>query len=78
MTAGHDGGRELKSQILSPSRGVKKTCRWHVFSPDLGGYAAVADSPLSEGAKYRCQRLDFVFHPPLCECTTGESMLWRI
>ena len=24
------------------SRGVKKTCRWHVFSPDLGGYAAVA------------------------------------
>ena len=27
-------------------RGVKKTCRWHVFSPDLGGYAAVADSPL--------------------------------
>ena len=23
-------------------RGVKKTCLWHVFSPDLGGYAAVA------------------------------------
>ena len=45
------GGREFKSFILSPSRGVKKTCRWHVFSPDLGGYAAVADSPFSEGAK---------------------------
>ena len=23
-------------------RGVKKTCRWHVFSPDRGGYAAAA------------------------------------
>ena len=23
-------------------RNVKKTCRWHVFSSDLGGYAAVA------------------------------------
>ena len=24
------------------SRRVKKTCRWHVFNADLGGYAAVA------------------------------------
>ena len=23
-------------------RGVKKTCRWHVYSPDHGGYAAAA------------------------------------
>ena len=45
------GGREFKSFILSLRRGVKKTCRWHVFSPDLGGYAAVADTSLTEGGK---------------------------
>ena len=31
---------------------VKKTCQWHVFSPDLGGYAAVADSPLYTRGPY--------------------------
>ena len=44
-----DWGREFKIFILSLRRGVKKTCLWHVFSPDLGGYAAVADTSLSEG-----------------------------
>ena len=46
-----DWGREFKSFILSLRRGVKKTCRWHVFSPDLGGYAAVAATSLAEGGK---------------------------
>ena len=27
---------------IAGRRSVKKTCRWHVFSSDLGGYAAVA------------------------------------
>ena len=34
------GGLSVTGQPLR--RGVKKTCRWHVFSHDLGGYAAVA------------------------------------
>ena len=34
---------------LSLRRGVKKTCRWHVFTPDLGGYAAEAATSLVRG-----------------------------
>ena len=41
--------KEVKKPLVSSgsfahfsSRCVKKTCRWHVFSADLGGYAAVA------------------------------------
>ncbi len=41
-------------------RGVKKTCRWHVFSPDRGGYAAAAS--VGERKAYR-QRADRVVGP---------------
>ncbi len=34
--------RTLWMRCGGRGRGVKKTCRWHVFSPDLSGYAAVA------------------------------------
>ena len=33
-------GRKIKTAC--GRRGVRKTCRWHVFSSDLSGYAAVA------------------------------------
>ena len=49
-----DWGRDIRFAgplvfIVSPSVGVKKTCRWHVFPPDLGGYAAVAATSLVRG-----------------------------
>ena len=49
-----DWGRDIRFAgplvfIVSPSVGVKKTCRWHVFTPDLGGYAAVAATSLVRG-----------------------------
>ena len=31
-----------KAPLCKGGRRVKKTCRWHVFSADLGGYAAAA------------------------------------
>ena len=31
-----------KSNYFSDVRHVKKICQWHIFSADLGGYAAVA------------------------------------
>ncbi len=68
--------RALKSQKASQSscrarhekfksffcrRHVKKICRWHIFSVDLGGYAAVASiwicAALSLGARSRPQSL---------------------
>ena len=34
--------RIARGNLRRGGRGVKKTCQWHVFSRDLGGYAAVA------------------------------------
>ncbi len=31
-----------KAPLCKGGRRVKKTCRWHVFSADLGGYAVGA------------------------------------
>ena len=37
-------GRNVKKTCLC--RHVKKICRWHIFSVDLSGYAAVASIPV--------------------------------
>ena len=37
-------------------RGVKKTCQWHVFSRDLGSYAAVAATSPYTGEALGCVR----------------------
>ena len=47
-------GRNVKKTCLC--RHVKKICRWHIFSVDLSGYAAVASIPVYTAPSFSSDR----------------------